>query len=776
MRDTVCVTGGSGGIGQALLERLVDLYEVKALFRTKNELTDRWERRGCTAVWGDVGDERALSDLVTGARFVFHCAALVGGSYRESHAVNVEGTRRLARAASRLGCQRFVHVSSVAVYDGAPSDADYAEDAPVRERGEMAAYTLTKLQSENALREVARESGLEFTILRLTCVYGPNTKSYTLIPIALIRKGLPVILGDGRGLLDAVYVDDVATALLLAARCPQASGEVFNIGHETVTFEAFYSHYGRILNRPARHLPVSIPGTMMRLLRYLPRTLGATPDELRRGLAFLLRASGNTKRFPSSKAARVLGYSPRFTLGTGMLQVELWARRSGLAGRSRYSLEGYGPLSFRPIALVHPETEEEIAQTIQSARSGDVKVRAIGSLHSLCPIPETDGICVVLDRYRRLLRAEGRLVTVQAGMKLRDLNEALAERGLALPVSGSIAEQTVSGAISTATHGGSIHHGSLSDYVEAVRILRADGTSRDIDRSDAVFPAAVVSLGLLGIISTVTLRCVPAFALQARASVRKAADVLADFDRINRRSPYVDILYFPVTDEMEILSIDRMEHQGPAGSARHEGLPTSKQPSGIVRRVQVLALKSVASLLLHVRLTSLQRSLTERVVGSAYPARAGRSDWVLAFGELGPAGRQPRTIQDMEIAVPYEQARAAIGVLRSHFLTTRRFPLLPVHIRASARSDLWLSPAYQRDVCWLEFLQYPRSDRVFRRIHELMEPFQYRFHWGKETRADREYTRRQYAKWDEFCRLRNEWDPKGMFLNGYLESFFSAPR
>ncbi len=79
-------------------------------------------------------------------------------------------------------------------------------------------------------------------------------------------------------------------------------------------------------------------------------------------------------------------------------------------------------------------------------------------------------------------------------------------------------------------------------------------------------------------------------------------------------------------------------------------------------------------------------------------------------------------------------------------------------------------------MCWLEFLQYPRSDEAFRRIHELMAPFQYRFHWGKETRADREYARRQYARWDDFARLRDEWDPGGMFLNGYLESFFSAPR
>jgi hypothetical protein len=57
-------------------------------------------------------------------------------------------------------------------------------------------------------------------------------------------------------------------------------------------------------------------------------------------------------------------------------------------------------------------------------------------------------------------------------------------------------------------------------------------------------------------------------------------------------------------------------------------------------------------------------------------------------------------IQDMEIAVPYEQAHVALGVIRKHFLTTQKYPLMPIHIRCSARSDLWLSPAYKRDVCF----------------------------------------------------------------------------
>jgi nucleoside-diphosphate-sugar epimerase len=778
MRETVCVTGGSGGIGQALLEQLIDLYEVKALFRTRTGMTDTWQRRGCTAVWGDLDDEEALGELVAGARFVFHCAAVVAGPSRQSHAVNVEGTRRLARAAARQGCQRFVHVGSAAVYSAAATegDRDYTEDTPLSEHGGMAVYSLTKLRSENALSEVARESGLEFTILRPTCVYGPHTRSYTSIPLALIRKGVPVILGDGQGLLDAVYVDDVARAMLLAAPSPRANGEVFNIGHQPVTAERFYGHYARMLNRPARHVPLSLLSATMRLLDLVPGRQGMTLPEWRRGAALLLWAARNTRRFPSSKATAVLGYSPQVTLPTGMLQVELWARRQGLVDGTRHSLEGYGLLPFRPIALVRPESEEDIVRIVRTARRGDHRVKAIGSLHSLCPIPETDGICVVLDRYDKLLAADGRLVTVQAGMKLRDLNDALAALKLALPVNGSIAEQTVSGAISTATHGGSIHHGTLSDCVETVRIVRADGTARDIDRSQHVFPAVIVSLGLLGIVSTVTFRCVPSFALRSRISVRKAEEVLDGFDRIHRGSLYVDMLYYPITDDVEILTIDRTEEQPIHGSNGGERRAATAEPPGATGRAGLLVAKSGAWLLSRFRLNAVQRRLTSRAVGSYYRPRAGRSDHVLVFGDRGASRRSPMTIQDMEIAIPYEQAREAIGLLRDHFLTTRKYPLFPVHIRASARSDLWLSPSHERDVCWLELWQYPRHPAAFRQIHELMRRFHYRFHWGKEAPAGPEYIREEYARWDDFVRLRNEWDPTGMFSNGYLESFFTPPR
>jgi nucleoside-diphosphate-sugar epimerase/FAD/FMN-containing dehydrogenase len=776
MRQTVCVTGASGGIGQALLERLIEVYDVKALFRAASPSSDEWERRGCTIVRGDLADDAALAQLVTGARFVFHCAALVGkGSSRDAHAINVTGTRRLADVAARHGCERFVHVSSAAVYSGAPVGGERVEDTPLRDRDDLPVYALTKLRAELALRGVAGEHGLQYTIVRPSCVYGPKTKSYTLVPVELIRKGLPVMLGDGHGLLDVVYADDVARALVLAAESPRAGGETFNIGHETVTFGAFYAHYAGMLGRPARHLPLPIARGLLRLLRTGREGHRGPRGQLASGLAFLIDSAVNTARYPSAKARTMMGYAPQWTLATAMVETELWLREQGLAPRRSYALPGYGPLPFRPQVVARPETEEDLSRIVRIAGRRGMCVRAIGALHSLCPIPETNGICIVLDRYRELLKVDGALVTVEAGMTLRELHRRLAGLGLALPINGSIAAQTVAGAISTATHGGSLHYGALSDYVESVRLVRADGRVVEVGRRHEAWGAAAASLGLLGVVSSVTLRCVPPFSLQSRSDVRPAQEVFESFDEIQRDHRYVDMLYFPIVDQVEVLCIDPVEEAraaagSPAQPAR-EVLPAGRRT--VRAGLQVLGLRAIARLVHHLGLTGVQRGLARRWAGSAYPQRMGRSDLVLAFGDQESASRSPMILRDMEVAVPYEHARRALSALRQHFAERRTYPLLPVHVRCSPRSEVWLSPAHERDVCWIELWQYPSSDTLFDEVHQLLQPFGYRFHWGKETQADAAYIRAQYGRWDDFAHLRGEWDPTGMFLNGYLESFFA---
>src|SRR5262245_45835077 len=176
-----------------------------------------------------------------------------------------------------------------------------------------------------------------------------------------------------------------------------------------------------------------------------------------------------------------------------------------------------GNQTARPAAVHHPASEEELVAIAARATTDGRRVKVVGSGHSFTDIACTDGDLIDLDRYDRVLdlQAEALTVTVQAGIRLEDLNLELDRRGLAMPNLGDIAYQTVAGATSTSTHGTGRSLTGLAAQIGAMRLILADGSAVDCSPTEEaeLFHCARVGLGALGIVSTVTLDVVPAFNL-----------------------------------------------------------------------------------------------------------------------------------------------------------------------------------------------------------------------------------------------------------------------
>src|SRR5213083_2631178 len=140
-----------------------------------------------------------------------------------------------------------------------------------------------------------------------------------------------------------------------------------------------------------------------------------------------------------------------------------------------------------PAAVERPGTVEELQEVVSRAAERGQKVRAAASGHSFTDTACTDGVMVKLDRMNRVLEVDraARLAKVEGGVVIRDLSEALYEQGLALENLGDIDVQTISGAISTATHGTGERLRNISSQVEALQLVTADGSvvecSRDSD-------------------------------------------------------------------------------------------------------------------------------------------------------------------------------------------------------------------------------------------------------------------------------------------------------
>ena len=187
---TLAVTGGTGFVGQAVLDAAIrQALPIKALTRREQE-----ERTGVTWVRGDLAAHDALFELAKDTSAVIHIAGVVNAPDSAGfHAGNVAGTQAVISAARKAGVTRFIHVSSLAARE--PALSDYGH-------------------SKRLAEEVVQTSGLDWTIVRPPAVYGPrDTEILELFKAA--RWGVVPMPPAGRASI--IHVDDLARLLLVLA-------------------------------------------------------------------------------------------------------------------------------------------------------------------------------------------------------------------------------------------------------------------------------------------------------------------------------------------------------------------------------------------------------------------------------------------------------------------------------------------------------------------------------------------------------------------------------
>ena len=187
-------------------------------------------------------------------------------------------------------------------------------------------------------------------------------------------------------------------------------------------------------------------------------------------------------------------------------------------------------------------------------------MKVAGAGHSFTDIACTDGVMVDLRGMNRLLAVDGAEVTVEAGITIRELGPLLAERGLALENQGDVDPQTLAGAISTATHGTGARFGNVSSQVVRLRLVTAAGEVVELREGDELL-AGRVSLGALGAISSVTLRCVPAFTIHRVDEPRPLDEVLARFDELVDSNDHFELFVFPYTRTALTLTSERTDRE-----------------------------------------------------------------------------------------------------------------------------------------------------------------------------------------------------------------------
>lgn len=322
---TALVTGATGFIGGHLAFALRDAgCRVRALVRDPGK-AERLAAAGIEIARGDLQDGASLASAVRGCRWVFHFAAVLGhesSSWAQFRRVNVEGTRLLAEAAAEAGVERFVQASSIWAY-GLRAGRDTDERTPRLVSGSP--YADTKLESEQAVLALARAGRLAAVVVQPGIVYGPRDEAFTLAPLKLMRAGLMILPGCGRGLANPIYIDDLIAGILTVAR-EGAVGESYILtSGEVVTFREFFGRLGRMLGRERiPSLPRWLSLAVARLTEWQARLAGTRP------LLTVEAVRGTTMQATyRNEKARALGFTPQVTLDEGMRRVEAWLRTEG---------------------------------------------------------------------------------------------------------------------------------------------------------------------------------------------------------------------------------------------------------------------------------------------------------------------------------------------------------------------------------------------------------------------------------------------------------------
>jgi nucleoside-diphosphate-sugar epimerase len=307
---TAFVTGGSGFIGGALIERLVaEGWDVRALARSEGAAA-KVRERGAEPVTGDLGGQASLRAGAEGTEVAFHAAAKVEdwGDPEEFERINVRGTENVIEACRQAGVRRLVHVGTEAALMAGDPLVNVDEGAPLRPDSPVL-YSSSKAKAEQRVRD-ANGNGLETVVVRPRFVWGRGDT--TLLPaiVELVRSGRFRWVGGGGQLTATTHIDNTVEGLWLAATKAPAGGVYFVTDGEPVVWREFLSRLMETqgVTPPTGTIPAGVAGVaagaIERTWRLLRRP-GHPP--LTR---FSVWVSSQECTLDIGRAERELGYSP----------------------------------------------------------------------------------------------------------------------------------------------------------------------------------------------------------------------------------------------------------------------------------------------------------------------------------------------------------------------------------------------------------------------------------------------------------------------------------
>jgi len=422
--------------------------------------------------------------------------------------------------------------------------------------------------------------------------------------------------------------------------------------------------------------------------------------------------------------------------------------------------------SVRPIRVERPRTPEGVQRAVRAAAALNLRVKAVGAGHSFTGVAVAPDVLLELDDLQGLVSADearGR-VTLLAGTRLHRIPALLAPYGLAMENLGDIDRQSISGVISTGTHGTGAGFRGIAAQVVGATLITAAGEFLRVDETQnaELLPAVALGLGALGILVEVTLQCVPAFVMHAIDAPAPLDEVLEGVHELVAAADHYEFYWFPHTDVALTKTTARLPESAVRRPLPKVGrwIDETLLSNGVYRAVCAGGVVVPA-------ITPPFSRLAVKLTGD-------REYTDLSHRVL----TQSRTVRfrEMEYALPQDQIVPVFRAVQA-LIAKRGWRIeFPIEVRFAAADDRWLSTAHERASAYLAVHRYWRHDPrdYFDAVEQICLAHGGRPHWGKLHSLGADQLRERYPRFDDFLALRDRLDPERRFGNRYLERVLGA--
>ena len=408
--------------------------------------------------------------------------------------------------------------------------------------------------------------------------------------------------------------------------------------------------------------------------------------------------------------------------------------------------------------IFYPENEQEISDIVKNART----VRMIGTGKSSADIIAGTETLISYEKYNQIINIdhENFTVTVQSGITLKQLLQRLEKEGLAFGALPDIDDISVGGAISTGTHGTGKIAQSLSEYIIAMKLIKANGEVLQLNQEDELLNAAKVSFGVLGIISEVTFQCQPISYLNLIERPMKDKEWLGDFRKMLAENDFLRILWLPHTNYGYVITGNYTEESQKISEISAPWFYKYRRALSKILygwAVKKPSLTSWANKIIY----ALFFNHKQQKFGSLYDATVTKS--------------RGSTLELAEWTVDIDKFEELFTDLKKELNSKNNdaYAHIPMDIRFIKSENGWLANAYGTDIvtmgCVSRSPEHADKYAAFDVVENVFLKYDGRPHWAKRFNAKEATLKKLYPRWEDFIKLRSQMDSEGKFLNNYLK-------